>query len=270
MRMLSHLGSLAVVFGWSWLVGSGALCAQQPAAGTAELPPPLTEYKGRPVAPTMTFHGADWLIRKNREQEEHCKTMLAALKLKPGDVVCDMGCGNGFYTLKMARLVGEEGRVLAVDIQPEMLHMLDLRAKRAKVANVEPIQSTPIDPKLPKGEVDLILLVDVYHEFAYPEQMLESMRESLKPTGRVALVEYRLEDPQVPIKLEHKMSKEQIMKEFPANGFKLVGQFDELPWQHLMFFGRDDAQAAGDEEDQGGSSNGAAKKRSKRAKRASE
>lgn len=267
MRMFSQLGSLAVVVGVAWFIGSGTLCAQQPATGAEKLPPPLTEYKGRPVAQTMTYHGANWLIRKSREQEEHCKTMLAALKLKPGDVVCDMGCGNGFYSLRMAKLVGEQGRVLAVDIQPEMLHMLELRAKRAKVSNIEPIQSTPIDPKLPKGEVDLILLVDVYHEFGYPEQMLKSMRESLKPTGRVALVEYRLEDPDVPIKLKHKMTKEQIMKEFPPNGFKLVEQFDELPWQHLMFFGRDDAEAAS--ENDGDSPNGAAKKLPKRAKRVS-
>ena len=158
--------------------------------------------------------------------------------MKPGQVICDMGCGNGFYTLQLARLVGPEGRVLAVDIQPEMLHMLDERAKAEKIDNIELIDGTAVDPRLPEGKVDLILLVDVYHEFSHPEAMLQAMRKSLKPDGRIALVEFRLEDPNVPIKLLHKMSKKQILKEIPPNGFRLVEQFDRLPWQHLMFFER--------------------------------
>lgn len=202
----------------------------------ARLPPPLKEYKGRVIAPTMSYHGAGWLIRDSREQEEHCRTLLSALHVTPGDTVCDMGCGNGFYSLEIANLVGEKGRVLAVDVQPEMLHLLKLRAKKAGVANIEPIQGTLVDPKLPAGEVDLILLVDVYHEFSHPDQMLAAMHQALKPRGRLALVEFRLEDPAVPIKLEHKMSKEQIMKELPANRFKLVEEFEKLPWQHVMFF----------------------------------
>jgi ubiquinone/menaquinone biosynthesis C-methylase UbiE len=209
---------------------------QRAPADDAPTPPGLVEYKGRAIAPYMTFHGADWLTRESREKEEHCKTLLKALKLASGATVCDMGCGNGYYTLKIARLVGKTGRVLAVDIQPEMLHLLDLRAKEVGVANVEPIQGTVVDPKLPDGQVDLILLVDVYHEFSHPEQMLTSMRKSLKPHGRLALVEFRLEDESVPIKLEHKMSKAQIMKEIPPNGFKLVEEFEKLPWQHVMFF----------------------------------
>src|SRR6185437_12342811 len=249
MRAFLRFRLVTVLIGCAAMAEGGLLYAQAPAAKAEQkLPRPLTRYKGRTIAPTMTYHGADWLVRQNREQEEHCQTLLEALKLKPGDVVCDMGCGNGFYTLPIAKLVGEKGRVLAVDIQPEMLHMLDLRAKDAKSENVEPIQGTVIDPKLPAGEVDLILLVDVYHEFAYPEQMLKAMRAALKPTGRVALVEFRLEDPDVPIKLEHKMTKKQIMKEFPPNGFKLVDEYEELPWQHVMFFGRDDADAADDGE----------------------
>lgn len=206
-----------------------------------DFPPALRQYKGRTIAQTMSFHGAPWLVRDEREEEEHCQTLLAALNLQAGQTVCDMGCGNGFYTLPMARLVGETGRVLAVDIQPEMLHLLDERAKSEGVNNVEPIQGTLIDPKLPEGEVDLILLVDVYHEFSHPEHMLQAMQKALKPDGRLVLVEYRLEDPKVPIKLLHKMTKKQIMKEIPPNGFKLVEQFDELPWQHVMFFSPDDA-----------------------------
>lgn len=217
--------------------------AEDGSAETTTQPAPLTEYKGRTIAPTMTYHGADWLTRKEREQEEHCKTLLKALNVKPGQAICDMGCGNGFYTLRLAKFVGKKGRVLAVDVQPEMLHLLDLRAKQSRFENIEPIQGTLTDPKLPEGEVDLILLVDVYHEFSHPEQMLRAMRRALKPHGRLVLVEFRLEDPQVPIKLLHKMSKAQIMKELPPNGFKLVEEFEKLPWQHVMFFERDEEQA---------------------------
>jgi ubiquinone/menaquinone biosynthesis C-methylase UbiE len=210
-------------------------------AAAASLPTPLQFYKDREIAPYMTFHGADWLMRKERQSEEDCNRLIKALKIKPGQTVCDMGCGNGFYTIRMARMVGERGRVLAVDIQPEMLSLLDKQVKGKKIKNVEPVLSSPIDPNLPEGKVDLILIVDVYHEFNYPEHMLKAMRKSLAPGGRIALAEFRLEDPAVPIKLVHKMSKEQILKEYEPNGFKLVEQFDELPWQHLMFFEKDEA-----------------------------
>jgi ubiquinone/menaquinone biosynthesis C-methylase UbiE len=195
---------------------------------------------GREIAVTMHYLGAPWLTRESRQREEDCQMLLEALAVKPGQVVCDMGCGNGFYTLELARLVGQTGRVLAVDIQPEMLRLLDGRAKEAGLTNIQLIQGTPVDPKLAPEACDLILLVDVYHEFSHPEKMLAAMRKSLKPKGRIALAEFRLEDPKVPIKLLHKMSKKQIMKEFPANGFRLVGEFDNLPWQHLMFFERDE------------------------------
>ena len=185
----------------------------------------------------MSFHGAPWLIREERDQEENTKLLLKALQIKQGQTVADIGCGNGFYTLQLAKLVGPRGRVLAVDIQPEMLELLSKRASEAGIDNIEPILGTPADPKLPAGALDLVLLVDVYHEFAYPEQMLTAIRESLSPTGRVALAEYRMEDPSVPIKLLHKMSKQQILKEYTATGFTLAREFDELPWQHLMFFG---------------------------------
>ncbi len=213
-----------------------------PDPASAGLPPPLTAYKGREIAPTMGYAHAGWLIRESREQEEDCTMMLEALHLKAGQTVCDMGCGNGFYTLKMAKLVGPQGKVLAVDIQPEMLHMLSERGKAEGMSNIKPIQGTPINPNLPDESVDLILLVDVYHEFAYPEQMLRGMRRSLKPDGRLALVEFRREDRNVPIKLLHKMTKKQILKEFEPNGYKVVEEFEKLPWQHLMFFGLSDAQ----------------------------
>ncbi len=205
-----------------------------------DLPAPKTSYKGRTIAQTMSYHGAPWLLREERYQEENPRKLLEALGLQPGMTVADVGCGNGFYTLQMAELVGPQGRVYGVDIQPEMLAMLKDRAAAAKIGNVIPTLSSPADPKLPKDSLDLILLVDVYHEFAYPEEMLRGMRDALKPNGRIALAEYRLEDPAIPIKLLHKMSKKQIAKEYKPNGLKLVGEFDELPWQHLMFFGRAD------------------------------
>lgn len=205
-------------------------------------PQSLKVYKGRRIAQTMHYTGAEWLTRDNREQEERCSLMLANLGVKRGMTICDMGCGNGFYTLQLAKMVGENGKVYGVDIQPEMLVLLQQRATAENVAHIEPILGTLTNPKLPKGKMDLILLVDVYHEFSNPEQMLAAMREALAPDGVCALVEFRAEDPNVPIKPEHKMTKAQIMKEWPANGFKLVKEFEGLPWQHLVFFGRDDSK----------------------------
>lgn len=224
-----------------------AVCAWMSRPATAEdvaIPPPATHYKSREIAQTMHYLGAPWLTRESREREEDCNTLLKALKIKPGDTVCDLGCGNGFYSVRLAKLVGEHGQVVAVDIQREMLELLKDRAEEEKVENIETVLGTVVDPKLPKASIDLVLLVDVYHEFSHPEQMLAAIRECLKPSGRVALVEFRAEDLQVPIKPLHKMSKRQIMKEFPPNGFKLVEEFDELPWQHVMFFQRDDAPSA--------------------------
>ena len=232
-RLANYLAGLAIIC-------SAAMSRPTTAQDDGSIPPAAKEYKGREIAQTMHYLGAPWLVRESRQREEDCATLLEALKVKPGDTVCDLGCGNGFYTLKLARLVGDNGRVIAVDIQREMLELLKDQATKEKITNIEPVLGTIVDPKLPKGSVDLLLLVDVYHEFSHPEQMLAAIHESLKPTGRVALAEFRAEDPAVPIKPLHKMSKEQIMKEFPPNGFKLVEEFDKLPWQHLMFFERDD------------------------------
>ncbi len=203
-----------------------------------KIPRSRPTFFGRTIAQTMSYHGAGWLIRESREKEERPSVVMEALELKPGMTVCDMGCGNGFYSLMMAEAIGEKGKVLAVDIQPEMLRFLEARAAKAEVKNIEPILGSVINPNLPKGKVDLLLMVDVYHEFSHPKQMLEHIRESLSEDGVVALLEYRGEDPWVPIKPLHKMTKKQILKEYKANGFELVREFDELPWQHLMFFGR--------------------------------
>jgi ubiquinone/menaquinone biosynthesis C-methylase UbiE len=220
---------------------SGMLPQAQARAENDPIPPPLVTYKGREIAQTMHYLGAPWLTRESRDREEDCTTLLQALRIQPGDVVCDMGCGNGFYSLRIAPLVGDRGKVVAVDIQREMLEMLKEQAAAERITNIETVHGTVIDPRLPPESIDLMLMVDVYHEFSHPEHMLAAIRKSLKPSGRIALVEFRSEDPDVPIKPLHKMSKAQIMKEFPPNGFKLVEEFDKLPWQHLMFFQRDDA-----------------------------
>jgi ubiquinone/menaquinone biosynthesis C-methylase UbiE len=199
-------------------------------------PPALKEYKGRRIATTMHWKGADWLIRKKREREEASSLMLKQLNLKPGQVVCDLGCGNGYHTLRMARQVAPGGKVYAVDIQQEMLDLLAQRTERQDIYNIEPVLGSATSPQLPHNAMDLILLVDVYHEFSHPEHMLREIRSSLKPAGRLVLVEYRAEDSEVPIKKDHKMSKAQILKELKPNGFVLVREFDELPWQHMMFF----------------------------------
>lgn len=205
---------------------------------SSKIPEPLTEYMGRRIAQTMHFQGAPWLIRKTREREENASRMRQELRLKPGMVVCDLGCGNGYHTLPMARMVGSTGRVFAVDIQPQMLYMLRQNLEAQGVNNVTPILGSMFDPRLPDNSIDLVLLVDVYHEFSHPERMLKAIHRSLKPTGVVVLTEYRAEDPKVPIKPLHKMTKAQVTKELNANGFDLVREFDGLPWQHLMFFGK--------------------------------
>lgn len=204
-----------------------------------EAPKALTKYMGRRIALPMSYHGIPWLNRPERIQEENPEEMLEQLDVKPGMTVCDMGCGDGYYTIELAKRVGPTGKVIAVDIQPEMLQELSRRCERGNLKNVDMVLGLPHDPKLPVGQVDLILMVDVYHEFSNPVEMLNAMRKSLKPNGRIALVEFRGEDPQVPIKPEHKMTKKQILKEYEANSMKLVNQYDRLPWQHLMFLGPD-------------------------------
>ena len=207
----------------------------------AKLPEPLTHYMGRRIARTMHYTGAEWLIRNVREREERCSMMLTNLGLKPGMTVCDMGCGNGYHSLPIAKILGDQGLVVGVDVQPEMLEYLRERMEKQGVENVIPILGSYHNPRLPPNQIDLVLMVDVYHEFSHPVQMLASIRKSLKPGGKIVLLEYRKEDPKVPIKELHKMSKAQVDKEMVANGFKLVSSFDGLPWQHMLFYGKDDS-----------------------------
>ena len=204
---------------------------------TVEIPPSQTDYIGSLIAQTMHYTGAPWLVRESRQREEDCRLLLEALQIQLGQTICDLGCGNGFYTLELARRVGPEGTVYAVDIQPQMLRLLVTRARQEKLFNIQPVLGTFIDPRLPKGKVDLVFCVDVYHEFSHPEAMLTRIRESLSVGGQIVLAEFRGEDAGVPIKPLHKMTKAQVKKELEPNGFTLEREFDELPWQHLMFFG---------------------------------
>jgi cyclopropane fatty-acyl-phospholipid synthase-like methyltransferase len=203
---------------------------------SVEIPPAATHHLGREIAQTMHYTGAPWLVRESRQREEDCRLLLEALAIKKGQKICDLGCGNGFYTLELARRVGPEGIVYAVDIQPEMLRMLARRAAEEGLTNIRPILGTFIDPRLPEGQVDLVLCIDVYHEFSHPEQMLARIRESLAADGRLVLAEFRGEDPAVPIKPLHKMTKAQVKAELEPAGFELAQEFDRLPWQHLLFF----------------------------------
>jgi ubiquinone/menaquinone biosynthesis C-methylase UbiE len=193
-------------------------------------------YMAREIAQVMGHQGAGWLERPERVQEEQPDRLHKILKPKAGDVVADIGAGSGYHTFRMARMVGPRGKVYAVDIQKEMLDMIRDRMKRQKVGNVEPIQGTEIDPKLPAGAVDMILLVDVYHEFSRPYEMTEAMVKSLKDGGRLVFVEFRLEDPRVPIKLVHKMTEQQVLKEMKPHPLEHVTTVKTLPWQHVIIF----------------------------------
>jgi ubiquinone/menaquinone biosynthesis C-methylase UbiE len=193
-------------------------------------------YMGREIAQVMGYQAASWLDRPEREKEEHCSKLLEALKPKPGDVVADVGAGSGYYTFRMAGRVGDRGKVLAVDIQQEMLDLINKRKGEKEIKNVETVLGTLTDPKLPSGGVDLILLVDVYHEFSHPYEMTVEMVKALKTGGRIVFVEYRLEDAKVPIKLVHKMSEKQVRKEMAGFPLEYVQTIDVLPWQHIIVF----------------------------------
>jgi ubiquinone/menaquinone biosynthesis C-methylase UbiE len=194
-------------------------------------------YQGREIAHVMGHQGAGWLERSGREEEERTDLLIQAMQLEPTDVVADIGAGSGYFTFRMSPLV-PRGKVLAVDIQPEMLEMIEGKMKDEVVENIQTILGTIEDPKLPENSVDWVLLVDAYHEFSHPYEMMTQIVESLSPTGKVALVEYRAEDPSVRIKPKHKMTEAQAVKEMQAVGLELVENKDILPQQHLMIFQR--------------------------------
>jgi ubiquinone/menaquinone biosynthesis C-methylase UbiE len=234
---MNRIVALVMVVAAGWAMSPRAAPAQQ--TDLAD-PPTPTHYMGREIARTMHFTGAPWLVRESRQREEDCRMLLEALEIQPGQKVCDMGCGNGFYTLALARLVGPRGLVYAVDIQPEMLRLLRVRLAEEGVKNVRPLLGTAVDPRLPSESCDLVLCVDVYHEFSHPAEMLARMHDSLRDGGRLVLAEFRGEDPAVPIKPLHKMTKAQVRAELEPAGFRLVREFDRLPWQHLLSFSPED------------------------------
>ena len=210
--------------------------------GSAQGPP---RYKGRIIAPVMSAAGADWLNRPEREKTELPDRLLDALQIKPGMTVADVGAGIGYFSWRIARRVGADGRVLAVEIQPEMLERLGAEMRKRNIRNVRSILGTAADPNLPAQSVDLALMVDVYHEFRHPEAMVARIRQSLKDDGRMVLVEYRGEDPTVPIRPEHKMTVKQVLLEILPMGFRLQSRLDFLPWQHVFVFVKDSAKAPG-------------------------
>lgn len=193
-------------------------------------------YLGREISHVMGHQAADWLERPEREEEEKTSLLVEALKVKPGDVVADIGAGTGYFCRRLAPKVGKRGRILAVEIQQEMLDLLTNRMADLHIANVKPVLGTITDPKLPTAAVDLVLMVDVYHEFSHPYEMMEAIARSLKPGGRVVLVEFRGEDPAVPIKPLHKMTEAQVRKEMAAQALEWVETIGVLPRQHIIVF----------------------------------
>lgn len=194
-------------------------------------------YKGREIALVMGHQAAGWLERPEREKEEDPAKLIKALDVKPGMAIADVGAGSGYHTFRLSPLVGKKGKIVAVDIQQQMLDLMKKKAEKEKITNIELVKGTETDPKLTKDSLDLILLVDVYHEFSHPYEMAAKMVEALKPGGRIAFVEFRLEDDAVPIKLVHKMSERQVILEMAEftdmEHDKTIGT---LPWQHIILF----------------------------------
>jgi ubiquinone/menaquinone biosynthesis C-methylase UbiE len=192
-------------------------------------------YMGRQIAQVMSHYGIDWLEREEREMEENTALLLKNLSVKPGMLIADIGAGSGYHSALLSKMVGT-GKVFAVDVEPEMIAYLNERIKQEKLARIVPVLSTEQKVSLPENTVDMMLLVDVYHEFSYPYEMALSMRAALKSGGKLVLVEFRSEDKSVPIKTIHKMSEAQVIKEFKAAGFTFDKNIDNLPWQHCMVF----------------------------------
>jgi len=191
---------------------------------------------GRRYAGVMGIGGADWLVRPEREAEEQPDAALDAIGIAKGSTVADVGAGAGYFTWRLAERVGPSGKVYANDIEPRMLDLLRENMQKRKITNVETVLGAIDDPKLPRNALDLILIVDVYHEFSEPQAMLRKMRESLKSSGRLVLLEYRAEDPAVPIRPEHKMTVDQVKAEVEPEGFIIERPIEKLPRQHILIF----------------------------------
>lgn len=195
-------------------------------------------FMGRQISHVMGWQGAAWLEREEREREERSDLLMPMLALKPGTVVADIGAGTGYYSRRIADLVGAAGKVYAVDVQPEMVKMLQSVAKQSDYGNIAPVLGGIDDVKLPVASVDVAIMVDVYHELEYPYEVLASIVRALKPGGRVVFVEYRAEDPKVPIKPLHKMSEAQIRREAQLHPLIWERTLNDLPWQHVVIFKR--------------------------------
>ena len=206
------------------------------ALGVAAQQAGIHPLSSRRYAQTMGAEGADWLDRAERDLEEEPDRAIDVLKIEKGSTVADIGAGSGYMTVKLAKKVGPQGRVYANDIQPAMLELLNKRLAKGKVANVSVVLGAQDDPRLPLDALDLVLMVDVYHELSQPQLMLRHIRASLKPGGRLVLLEYRKEDPSIPIKPEHKMSVADAKLEVEAEGFKLTKTNEDLPRQHILIF----------------------------------
>ena len=193
---------------------------------------------GRVYALPMSVAGAEWLDRREREEEEEPARAIAALGIQRGSVVADVGAGSGYMSERLSAVVGPMGRVYATDIQPGMIDLLRARISRQGLTNITPVLGAVDDPRLPDGALDLVLMVDVYHELAAPQAVLARIRAALKPGGRLVLLEYRGEDPSVPIRPEHKMTVAQARAELEAEGFRLTQVDSRLPRQHILIFMR--------------------------------
>jgi SAM-dependent methyltransferase len=208
------------------------------AAGVSAQRPGVHPVSGRVFALPMGVAGADWLDRREREREEDPELAMRLIRVERGSTVADLGAGSGYFTVRLARAVGTAGRVYAVDIQAGMLELLSRAVARERLTNVIPVLSTEDNPRLPDSSLDLVLMVDVYHELSSPQVTLAHLKRALKPGGRLVLLEYRAEDPNVPIRPEHKMTKAQVKLEIEHEGFRQLRVYDDLPRQHLIVFTR--------------------------------
>jgi precorrin-6B methylase 2 len=193
---------------------------------------------GRRFAPVMGFGGADWLERSERDLEEAPDKALDAIGIRPGSTVADIGAGSGYMTVRLSARVGPAGTVYANDLQPPMLALLQKRLAREHIGNVQLVQGAVDDPKLPPSTIEMALLVDVYHEFSAPQAMLRHLRDALTPGGRLVLLEYRKEDPSIPIRVEHKMTVAEAKQEVEAEGYTLARVDEALPRQHILIFAK--------------------------------
>lgn len=194
-------------------------------------------YMGREIAFVMGHQAADWLNRPAREREERPDAVVANMNLEADDVVADIGAGSGYFSFRIARQV-PEGKVLAVDIQPEMLQLIAARQEQEGVTNIERVLGEIDNPNLPPESIDAAIMVDAYHEFSHPYEMMAGIYQALRPGGRVFLLEYRGEDPSVPIRPLHKMTEQQVVKEMSVFGLEWTDTLDFLPWQHMMIFSK--------------------------------